>query len=125
MVTRLCDGINKKLSSPGLIIEKLNCCFDAHFDLVTVHPFYDGNGRTSRLLMNYLQLYFNLPPGIVFKEDKASYFETLQQTRKQEDISIFRHFMFAQYAKYLQQEIEKFELAEKAGTKGKGYSFVF
>lgn len=125
LVTQLCDGINKKLSSASTIPEKLNCCFDAHFDLVTIHPFYDGNGRTSRLLMNYLQFDFNLPPGVVFKEDKASYFETLQQTRKQEDISIFRHFMFKQYAKYLQQEIDKFEQAEKGGMKGKGYSFVF
>jgi hypothetical protein len=75
--------------------------------------------------MNYLQLYFNLPLSIVFKEDKAAYFEALQQTRKEVDISIFRKFMFAQYAKYLQQEIEKFELAQNDGGKGKGYSFVF
>jgi len=75
--------------------------------------------------MNYLQLYFNLPLSIVYKEDKAAYFEALQQTRKEEDISIFRSFMFTQYAKYLQQEIEKFEQAEKAGGKGKGYSFAF
>ena len=125
MVTQLCDGINKKLSSANTIIEKLNCCFDAHFDLVTIHPFYEGNGRTSGLLINYLQLNFNLPLSIVFKEDKAAYFEALQQTRKEEDIGFFRKFMFEQYAKYLQQEIEKFELADKGGTKGKGYSFVF
>ncbi len=93
--------------------------------MVTIHPFYDGNGRTSRLLMNYLQLIFNLPLSIVFKEDKAAYFEALQQTRKEEDITIFRKFMFAQYAKYLQHEIEKFEQAEKGDGKGKGYSFVF
>jgi Fic family protein len=125
LVTQLCDGINKKLSSAGSVIEKLNCCFDAHFDLVTIHPFYDGNGRTSRLLMNYLQLYFSLPLSIVFKEDKATYFEALQQTRKEEDITFFRKFMFEQYAKYLQQEIEKFEFTDKGGTRGKGYSFVF
>lgn len=125
LVNKLCDGINQKLSAANTITEKLNCCFDAHFDLISIHPFYDGNGRTSRLLMNYLQLYFNLPLSIVFKEDKAAYFEALQQTRKDEDITIFRNFMFAQYAKYLQQEIEKFEQADKGGTKGKGYSFVF
>ena len=125
LVTKLCVNINQKVSTVSSVIEKLNCSFDAHFDLVTIHPFYDGNGRTSRLLMNYLQLYFNLPLSIVFKEDKAAYFEALQQTRKEENITIFRKFMFAQYAKYLQQEIKKFEQLDKEGTKGKGYSFVF
>ena len=75
--------------------------------------------------MNYLQLYFNLPLSIVFKEDKAAYFEALQQTRNEENLNIFRLFMFAQYAKYLQQEIDKFDELKKTGNKNKGYSFVF
>lgn len=125
LVSKLCDGIAIKPAAAITITEQLNICFDAHFDLVTIHPFYDGNGRTARLLMNYLQLYFNLPVSIVFKEDKATYFEALQQTRKEEDIHLFRKFMYAQYAKYLQQEIEKFEQIDKSVTKGKGYSFVF
>jgi hypothetical protein len=62
---------------------------------------------------------------IVFKEDKAAYFEALQQTRKEEDITIFQNFMYAQYEKYLQQEIEKFEQSQQNGVKGKGFSFVF
>jgi Fic family protein len=123
LVTALCEAIAKKISAANTIVEKLNICFDVHFDLVTIHPFYDGNGRTSRLLMNYLQLYFNLPLSIVFKEDQAAYFDALQQTRKDENVNIFRNFMYAQYAKYLQQEIDKFE---HAGKKDKGgYSMIF
>ena len=125
LVKKLCNGINEKIITANTIIEKLQLCFDAHFDLVTIHPFYDGNGRTSRLLMNYLQMYFNLPLSIVFKEDKSAYFEALLQARKEENLNIFRLFMFAQYAKYLQHEIDKFEEAQKDGGKGKGYSFVF
>ncbi len=125
LVKKLCDSINQRISGVSAIIDKLNICFDAHFDLVTVHPFYDGNGRTSRLLMNYLQLLFDFPAAIVFKEDKALYFEALQQTRSMEDISIFRSFMYHQYEKYLQIEINKFEQATSPGEKGKGYSFIF
>jgi Fic family protein len=77
LVKALCEAVTKKISAANTIVEKLNICFDVHFDLVTIHPFYDGNGRSSRLLMNYLQLYFNLPRSIVFKEDKADYFEAL------------------------------------------------
>ena len=125
MLNKLCDGITARLSSVNTITAQLHICFDAHFDLVNTHLFYDGNGTTSRLLMNYLQLYFNLPLSIVFTEDKAAYFEALQLTRKEEDITIFRKFMFSEYAKYLQQEMDKFEQMDKCKTKGKGYSFVF
>ena len=125
LVNKLCDGIRQKISTSTTIPERLTICFDAHFDLVTIHPFYDGNGRTSRLLMNYLQAYFNLPLSIVFKEDKVAYFEALQQTRKDENIDLFREFMLGQYSKYLQIEIEKFQSLDNPGTKGKSYSFVF
>jgi Fic family protein len=125
LVKKLCTGINEKITLVTSLIDKLNICFDAHFDLVTVHPFYDGNGRTSRLLMNYLQLFFDLPAAIVFKEDKALYFEALQQTRAMEDITIFRTFMYLQYEKYLQIEINKFEQLTSPEDKGKGYSFIF
>lgn len=124
-VSKLCDGIRQKISTSTTIPEQLAICFDAHFDLITIHPFYDGNGRASRLLMNYLQAYFNLPLSIVFKEDKAAYFEVLQQTRKEENIELFREFMLGQYSKYLQMEIEKFQALDKPGAKGKGYSIVF
>lgn len=125
LVKKLCTGINEKISAASSVIQQLNICFAAHFDLVTIHPFYDGNGRTSRLLMNFLQLYFNLPLSIVFKEDKAAYFEALQLTRKEENITIFQDFMYLQYAKYLQQEIDKFEHSIQNGGKGRGFSFVF
>jgi Fic family protein len=125
LVNKLCSTLDDKLKAVLTTKEKINCCFDAHFDLVTIHPFYDGNGRTSRLLMNYLQLYFGLPMCIVFKEDKAAYFEALQQTRLKEDITVFRNFMYGQYEKYLQIEIEKFEAMKKDDGKSGGYSFVF
>lgn len=67
----------------------------------------------------------NLPSNIVFKEDKAAYFEALQQTRKEENMDLFREFMLGQYSKYLQMEIEKFQSLDKPVVKGKGYSFVF
>ena len=126
LVQKLCNKINEALKTTSLLEDKLNLCFDAHFDLVTIHPFYDGNGRTSRLLMNYLLQLFQLPMAIVFKEDKADYFEALQLTRKQEDIVIFRKFMYQQYAKYLHLEIEKIKTMQESGNKkGGGFSLIF
>lgn len=128
LVERLSQKIADKLSGTQKIIEQLDLSFDAHFDLVTIHPFYDGNGRTSRLLMNFIQYWFGLPLSIVFKEDKADYFQSLLNTRSKEDISIFRAFMYEQTTKYLQEEIRKFKEIKKGGDgamNGGGYSMVF
>ncbi len=125
LVKNLCARINEKLNETS-VVEQINISFDVHFDLVSIHPFYDCNGRTSRLVMNYLQQRFELPMSIVFKEDKTEYFESLIETRKQKDITIFRNFMYSQYVKYLSLEIEKFEAMKNQDTsKGKGYSFIF
>ena len=110
--------------------EQLKLSFSAHFDLVSIHPFYDGNGRTSRLLMNYILAYHRLPLAIVFKEDKADYYIALQETRKQEDMQIFYAFMFGQYRKHLEQEIASYtqamsQKAEPKKGKGSGYSLFF
>src|SRR3984885_7603036 len=110
--------------------DQLKLSFSAHFDLVSIHPFYDGNGRTSRLLMNYIQAYHGLPLAIVFKEDKADYYVALQETRKQEDMQIFYEFMFGQYQKHLEQEITSYneamsKKAEPKKGKGSGYSLFF
>ncbi len=126
LVNSLCEALKKRLKDNENLIQHIDCCFDAHFDLVSIHPFYDGNGRTSRLLMNYLQLLFKLPMSIVFKEDKAEYFDALIQTRKEKDLKIFRDFMYAQYEKYLTLEIAKAdELKSNPKNKGNNYSFVF
>lgn len=126
LVKNLCEAIENKIKNVKTFEEKILCSFDAHFDLVSIHPFYDGNGRTSRLLMNYLQLLFHLPMAIVFKDDKAEYFDALIQTRKKKDIKIFRAFIYLQYEKYLKLEINKAEeLNQNKKDKGSNYSFVF
>ena len=124
LLIKLCDKLNETLGQSLNTLECLNLSFDAHFDLVTIHPFYDGNGRTSRLLMNYLQHITNLPLGIVFKEDKNEYYEALVNTRKEQDMSPFRAFMHAQYQKLLLQEIEKFRNVQKPST-GQNFSLIF
>jgi len=120
----LIKKLNDAITSPLSIAERLNLSFDAHFSLVSIHPYYDGNGRTSRLLMNYIQAWYNLPLAIVQSENKAAYIQALIDTRQQENIGIFREFMAGEYAFLLNQEIEKFEEMKKP-SKGKGFTFLF
>ncbi len=125
LVQNLCSSLQEKLGKAATIEEQLLLAFDAHFDLVTIHPFYDGNGRTARLLMNYIQAYFKLPLAIVFKEQKVSYFEALEETRNKEDLQYFRTFMLGQYQAMLSNEIALNAQMKSPPRKGGGYSLVF
>lgn len=80
--------------------------FKVHFDFVSIHPFGDGNGRASRLLMNFVQCYFGLPLSIVFKQDRIKYINALEDARSKENLKPFYDFMNKQYAKFLNAEIK-------------------
>jgi len=51
---------------------------DAHYRIVSIHPFTDGNGRTARLVMNLLLTLAGYPPIIVRKEDRGEYLKSLE-----------------------------------------------
>jgi Fic family protein len=50
----------------------------AHFGLVHIHPFVDGNGRTARLLMNLLLIRAGFPPALVPFEARGRYYDALE-----------------------------------------------
>jgi Fic family protein len=50
-----------------------------HYKFVRIHPFDDGNGRLSRLMMNYVLLKNNLPPVVIKSSDKKNYLFALNQ----------------------------------------------
>ena len=105
-----CNELNQKRKNldSSDILAVYNLSFWAHYELVTIHPWADGNGRMSRLLMNLLQWEFNLIPSKVLKEDKAEYIQALVDSREKEDGSIFEALMIKLHTKHLQTEIEQF-----------------
>ncbi len=48
-----------------------------HHKFVWIHPFFDGNGRTGRLLMNLILMQAGFPPAIILKNDRFKYYEAL------------------------------------------------
>ena len=64
----------------------------AHYKLVYIHPFVDGNGRTSRLLLNYILMQAGFPPVIIRKEDRVMYYQVLE-TGNEGDIRPFVRFI--------------------------------
>jgi len=53
----------------------------AHFELVKIHPFIDGNGRTSRLLMNLILMKYGYPIAVIDceKEPRTKYYNAIRQ----------------------------------------------
>lgn len=50
-----------------------------HYKFICIHPFDDGNGRTARILMNFILMRYNFPPVIVKTEEKRDYLSVLEQ----------------------------------------------
>jgi len=51
----------------------------AHHELVRIHPFVDGNGRTARLLMNLILMRNGYPPIVILNKERKKYFDTLEK----------------------------------------------
>ena len=66
-----------------------------HYKFVCIHPFDDGNGRISRLIMNYVLLRHNLPPIIIKTSDKKNYLFALNQADSG-DLNAFIKYIAAQ-----------------------------
>lgn len=80
--------------------------FDFHFDLVSIHPFADGNGRVSRLMMNYILIYHGHTSAIIKKEDRQEYITSLTESRETESTWPGRKFLYEQQIKEFERQIE-------------------
>ena len=105
-----CEELNRrrKAIDPTDVAAVYDLSFWAHFELVTIHPWADGNGRTCRLLMNLLQWEFDVLPTKVLKEDKAEYIQALIDTRESEDLNVFLDCMARHHCQHLQNDIDQF-----------------
>lgn len=64
---------NKKV----LIPFQMAC--EIHYRFVCIHPFIDGNGRVSRLLMNLYLMNEGFPPAVILKVDRKRYYRVLNE----------------------------------------------
>lgn len=108
LLEQLCKSVNDKIDTVS-DTEILKLAADVHYNFVNIHPFGDGNGRTSRLLMNYIQLYHNEPLIKIFTEDKTEYIDALNETEEKDNLEIFREFIGKQETKFLKAEIDKYK----------------
>ena len=99
--------------------------FEAHYRIVSIHPWADGNGRMSRLVMNMIQYEAGVIPSIVKKESRAEYIQSLSESQDEEDSAKFIDFMMKHHIKNLKQQIADYKKSLESdlsdgGQKNKG-----
>jgi len=70
-----------------------------HLKFVTIHPFGDGNGRISRLFMNYVLNKHGYPMMVIDYTDRNSYYNALERSQLNKDEIIFAQWFFKIYVK--------------------------
>jgi len=106
LMTILVKEVNERIGTVSTFSQKCELAFETHFRFVSIHPFADGNGRTSRLLMNYILALFDLPIFYVFRSSRISYIQALERARETGNITVFNNFLYRQYQKFIEKELK-------------------
>lgn len=106
--TEFCEWLNRQLAEidrlPPEDVYQLS--FETHYRLVTIHPWSDGNGRMSRLLMNIAQIEGNVIPSYVRSDVRADYIASLRKSRETRSSIPFCDFMAQETIHNLEAEID-------------------
>ena len=110
-VADFCKWLNDEIATVDRndIAACYSLSFEAHFRLVTIHPWVDGNGRTTRLVMNMIQRQLGLVPSIVRKEDKGEYIQSLVDSRENEDSTIAQDAMLQHHIANLNRRVAEYQ----------------
>ena len=110
-VDGFCEWLNKEIANVDKtdIAACYRLSFEAHFRLVSIHPWVDGNGRTTRLVMNMIQRQLGLVPSIVRKEDKGEHIQSLVDSRENGDSTIAQDMMLRHHISNLKRRVLQYQ----------------
>lgn len=83
---------------------------EAHYRLVTIHPFVDGNGRTARLLLNSMLLKNGYVPIIIRTIDRKRYLSALETYQTTENSAPYYNFMLSAMNRSLKMMIDLLDI---------------
>jgi Fic family protein len=116
-VPDLMKGFVKWLVSPNTE-HAIKLSADAHYKLVSIHPFVDGNGRTARLLMNLLLMQEGYPPALIRKEDRKRYITSIERGQLRGSLQDYHEIILEAVERSLDIYLEALEPKEtKEGVK--------
>ena len=90
---------------------KPDYAFEAHARLVSIHPFSDGNGRTSRLLMNLMLFKDGYPPVVIADEHRPDYVDALEHRHLTGDGKAFHTLMCERLLESIDNYIKTLDIA--------------
>jgi len=88
----------------------------SHAEFVKIHPFIDGNGRTSRLIMNYQLMVHGFLPISIAKESRLDYFDALESYAVEANLKPFVDFIGALEEQRLDVYIRAIEQQQHQNT---------
>lgn len=98
---------------------------DMHEKLVTIHPFVDGNGRTSRLVMNMLLMKHGYPIAIISgdRKQRHEYYDALENVRVNGQGIQFHVLILQEVKKSLFRYLDVVSMNGREEEEGKGFYF--
>ena len=104
-VPRLLESTQRQLEAdtlhPLLLAARFHCFFEF------LHPFRDGNGRTGRLMANFILLSKQHPVVIIRNEDRQEYISALRFYKKERSTEAIEQFFINTAIERMQREIEE------------------
>lgn len=74
LMDELIDWVNQEKELPLIVRATI-----FHQRMVWIHPFFDGNGRTVRLMFNLILMSGGYPPAIILQQDRKKYYDALNK----------------------------------------------
>jgi Fic family protein len=100
----------------GVAPDTPETAFAAHWRLVDIHPFNDGNGRTARLLMNLILIRGGYPPVAVRPEDRPAYVGALQEAQAGRGSALFDRLLYERLDETLAEYLTSARQARPAAS---------
>ena len=77
LMEELIAWVNEKSNLPIIVKAAI-----FHHRMAWIHPFFDGNGRTVRLMFNLLLMSAGYPPAIILQQDRKKYYDALNKANQ-------------------------------------------
>lgn len=117
LINQLTGNLAYKIDVARSKEDIVKAILESHIIFEKIHPFFDGNGRTGRMVMNYSLLENGLPPLIINKENKGVYTQILHEAQIKafpSDTDIEAFYTFAEpFLKNEKKRIQSFNEKEK------------